>query len=562
MDNYTARAERGMVYVRNAPMESLHLFTAGAPGYYKYMDNGDLRFACTGPNLTVWEETVGWPIEDYDGTLKNAVLPPPPELELQPLLMKNRNMFEHQRRMVSMSLQRPFFGIFHDMGCGKSATALWIASELFLQGKVDQLLFCTVTNNVDQFIDEQIPLHKPGKVTTLAFKFPASKRIEKNLAEDVSGQVLVIGACGQGAFQGAKSFKALTDFVKRGRTVVILDESTGFKGWRTLRHNNACKLREHVEYLYLMSGEPEVKGLEDLFSQFYLLDPRILGHTSMTSFRNEYCIVQSRSNAAGSQFDLVVGYRNKERLYSKIAPHCEFVKINDVIDMPEQLHYEKRYIATAEQRRVYKEVYDDWATILDSGDEALIETAARRFVTLQTVSNGWLKLDDGTIQILTTERVRMVLEECSAAEKKIIVWCRFQQDVQLFKEALPPEEIATFYGLNTSEQNTAERIRFQQDPNVRYFVATTASGGLALNLQVSNHNIYFSNSFNYGDRAQSERRTWRTGQTERCAYIDIIGLPIDRQIISNLHSKRNLAEELKTMAGQRRLRQDLALVSA
>jgi SNF2 family DNA or RNA helicase len=546
----TAVARRGVVRVSRCDRH-VYGFIMMAPGYKKAMDDETLLFACTGANIDCWKEYCPHiEIEDSDGTLKAAyppkrVRPNPGPLEL----VAKTPLFKHQERIVKTTIGNRVFGIFHDMGTGKSATAIAIASELFLRKQADQLLFVTTKNNIDQFLDEQIPMHTA--VALHAVVVPSTKA--EKLSKEVSGHMLTIGVCSHGSFQGVKSVAALQNFLKRGRTVVALDESTAFKGWSTKRVDNLLKLRNLMDRVYLMSGDPSPNGLEDLFAQFYILDQSILGHASMTSFRNEYCVM-------GGQYGSdVLSYKNKERLYDKIAPYCEFVNIKDCQDMPLQTYLQKKVVPTAEQRRVYQEVFTDWVALLDSGDEKLIKTAADRYISLQTVSNGWLKMEDGSIKVLTHDRAKMVLAECSA-QGKMIIWCRFHQDIHLFKDLLKPEHYALFYGLQDAATNTANRLRFQQDPEVKYFLATAPSGGAALNLQIAHHAVYFSNSYSWFDRSQSERRIWRTGQTENCTYVDLFCLPVDRQIRRNLQDKRDLSKEVSTLIGMKALALELALL--
>lgn len=546
-----AEARRGVVRVTGRLSTDVYQFSVKAPGYHRWMPDGSLMFACTGANLECWRNETDIAIVDGDGTLAGAVMPEPQPLVLMPLLTKPRDgvMFNHQVRMVAMSIQRPVFGVFHDMGTGKSATAIWIAAELFSRDMIDQMLYVTTTNNVDQFALEQIPTHKPSTFHVHTVKIPSSG------AEHLTPKVqirspMAIGVCGVGAFQGDKSIKAVEKFARRGRTLLVLDESTNFKGWSSKRVHQLVKIRELFCRVYLMSGEPSPQGLEDLFTQFYILDPRILGHASITSFRNEYCIMGGQHNAE------VLGYKNKDRLYQKISNHCEFVNIKDCHDMPEQLWYEKRYKSTSEQKRLYRQILDDWIAILESGDEKNIETAAAKYISLQTISNGWLKTDDGGIHLVTKERAQMVVDECTSHDK-VIVWCRFHEDIHLIESVLQLGSYVKFYGRQDQQTNLESRLEFQNNPKIKFFLATAASGGTALNLQVAHHMIYFSNSYNFNDRSQSERRIWRLGQSERCSYVDIIGLPIDRQILYNLRAKRDLSTEIRTLAGMKALAMQL-----
>ena len=54
--------------------------------------------------------------------------------------------------------------------------------------------------------------------------------------------------------------------------------------------------------------------------------------------------------------------------------------------------------------------------------------------------------------------------------------------------------------------------------------------------------IYYTNSFKYGDRRQSEDRAHRIGQTENVLYYDLIAeKTLDSKIIKVLSSKQELA---------------------
>ena len=69
--------------------------------------------------------------------------------------------------------------------------------------------------------------------------------------------------------------------------------------------------------------------------------------------------------------------------------------------------------------------------------------------------------------------------------------------------------------------------------------------------------IYYSNSFNAGERWQSEDRTHRHGTTKHVVYYDLIAKgrgSIDRRILGNLRNKKNLSDltldELKEMLSE------------
>ena len=84
-------------------------------------------------------------------------------------------------------------------------------------------------------------------------------------------------------------------------------------------------------------------------------------------------------------------------------------------------------------------------------------------------------------------------------------------------------------------------IKFQSK-QARVFVANPATASEGLNLFVANNVIYYSNSFKYGERQQSEDRAHRIGQKNNVLYFDLIAEnTLDNKIIKVLLEKQELA---------------------
>ena len=87
-------------------------------------------------------------------------------------------------------------------------------------------------------------------------------------------------------------------------------------------------------------------------------------------------------------------------------------------------------------------------------------------------------------------------------------------------------------------------MQLYKDGKVRYLVSNTATGGVGLNLTNSHLAIYYSNDFSYRNRAQSEDRQHRIGQTESVVCLDIVAEDtIDEKIIKVLRDKKDVSVE-------------------
>ena len=104
---------------------------------------------------------------------------------------------------------------------------------------------------------------------------------------------------------------------------------------------------------------------------------------------------------------------------------------------------------------------------------------------------------------------------------------------------IAPNQVVTYYGKTIDRTNSIYRF---QEGDARIMVANQATAGMGLTLTAATVAIYFSNSFSFEDRVQSEDRCHRTGQTKSVTYIDLLSdLPIDDDIQQALAQKKSMA---------------------
>ncbi len=559
-------ARRGAVRVSGYASPLVFRFMARCYGFHKWLDNGEALFEASRKNIALWDELFpDAPIHDADGTIGKLVLSVVPIVPHARKSAPTVAPFKHQDRALSIAMSRETYGFFYDMGTGKSQIIITAIVEQYFAGLINRAIVFTKKRGVVQFLEEQIPLHMPhGFKNYEAQRFPST---QSRKAFRPSRSDLLIAVTGYGSLQSKQQTEALIEFAKSGACAVHLDECQEIKGWASLRVTNLWKLRPHALRRYLYSGEPAPLGYVDLYSQFMFMDPNILGHGSLTSFKKEYCVF------GGYKTKEIVEYKDIEKLSASIAPHCEFLKITDCMDMPERSWETARFEPTDEQRKIYRRLKDEFViaverTTSESDVEVkrrVVKEAGAKFIALQQVANGWFATDpndtDGLreIIVINDERAKFVVEELVSLQHKTIIWARFHADLASLGRVLEESKIpyVEISGRISSAQCESNRKSFQEDPRVKVLIGTAASGGTSLNLQCSSNMIYFSNSFSFGDRAQSERRIWRAGQLNHCRYIDVHGFPIDRLTLQNLHKKQDLSSALVTVTGLAQLADQL-----
>ncbi|MHC4398025.1 MAG: helicase-related protein [Planctomycetota bacterium] len=132
------------------------------------------------------------------------------------------------------------------------------------------------------------------------------------------------------------------------------------------------------------------------------------------------------------------------------------------------------------------------------------------------------------------------------SEASIVIWCAFRPEIEAVKGTLCKEfgvdSVTEIHG-GVPEAQRAVNIAAFQAGKARFLVGNAAAGGMGIELQAASIVIYYSNTFRYEDRVQSEDRAHRIGQKSSVLYIDLI-VPdtVDELVQEALGNKQDVAQ--------------------
>ena len=174
-------------------------------------------------------------------------------------------------------------------------------------------------------------------------------------------------------------------------------------------------------------------------------------------------------------------------------------------------------------------------------------------VKLHQVCNGFVKTNDGVLKEFKNPKLHALSDIIEEAEGKIIIWANYiyniENIIKFLKEKYGIHSVVANYGAVDSAKRTEAVKRFQTDDRCRFFVGNPSTGGFGLTLTEAKNVIYFSNSFNFEVRRQSEDRAHRSGLKHNVLYTDLICKgTIDERIIASLSNKNKLA--IKTLGDE------------
>lgn len=430
------------------------------------------------------------------------------------------------------------------------------------------------------------------------------------------------------AFMTKAGKSMLQDFLGSRRVLYVLDEAHYIKSPSAERTKSVLRSARWGLYRRILTGTPIAQGPFDIYSQIKFLDEgfwKQKGLGGFTEFKQYFGVWTKGFNntinpATGEpygEYDQLVAYRRIPLLESWVAEICSRVtKEQAGLNLPPKLYVTRRFSLSPEQTRLYKQMRDDcvaWtldpeatteaaqlpdpetvcstcggkkrieldeyvyqcpdcaeeAPELQAGNPVIASLAIVKLLRLQQITSGYLPgINPGAplYQIpgpnRRLEELMDLVDECSG---KMIIWARFQEDINQILEALRKKGLPAvrYDGLVGDDERADAKARFQgirpriengqvvgqdlvpREQQVRFFVGNPSAGSTGLTLTAATTVVYYTNSFKLIERLQSEDRAHRIGQHNPVLYVDLCAEDtIDERITESLKTKFNIASQI------------------
>ncbi|WP_297425797.1 DEAD/DEAH box helicase [Clostridium sp.] len=432
-------------------------------------------------------------------------------------------LLEHQKKAVEKLKKIKISALYLEQGTGKTRTALELIKIRLDKGKINHVIWlcpCSVKENL-------------------------RRDIIKHTGEE---QEELITICGIETLSSSiKANMDLLKLVEKYNCYLIADESNLVKNHKAKRTQNIIRLAEKCTYKMILNGTPITRNEADLYSQWYVLDWRVLGYKSFWSF--------SANHLEYDDTGRIRKCLNTDYLTEKIAPYSYQVKKSEYLDLPKKTYETEYYRLTHEQIEHYDQVADD---LMFELDELEPNTIYRLFNGLQNVITGF-RVNTSKKNLTRTNffknprenpRIETLLNTLSnISDEKVIIFCKYTQEIEDITQILNED-----YGEGTAVKFDGELSQKKRQQNLdnfinnaRFLVANKQCGAYGLNLQFCSYIIYYTNDWDYGTRSQSEDRVHRIGQNNNVHIIDICAAyTLDERIIDCLNRKENLVDSFKS----------------
>ena len=292
--------------------------------------------------------------------------------------------------------------------------------------------------------------------------------------------------------------------------MVIVDESSSFKSPKAKRFKALAGMLPKIERLVELTGTPSPHGIEDLWSQVYLLDQGERLGKRFSGFRNRYFDPGARSA------NIIYSYTPKPRSYesvlNKIQDICISMKAEDYLQLPDMILQDIPVELDQKAMKAYTDLEKQMVLDLPEDEEEIsVTTAAALSNKLLQLSNGAVYDEDHIPHEVHKCKIEAFMELIESLQgKPALVFYNFKHDKFRILEALEKTD------LNVRELRAPQDQDDWNSGKVDILLAHPASAAYGLNLQEGgNHVVWFGLTWNYEQYTQANARLHRQGQNER-----------------------------------------------
>lgn len=463
-----------------------------------------------------------------------------------------KKLWKHQEEARKRAQRLPYFGLFMEMGTGKSGACISMLRDKYNHhGKIlPTLIICppiVIQNWAKEFamfskipIHEIVPLVGKGKDRLKLFKESRAHIFITNY------ETLLM----------RDMYNAFYKWLGLAGSVLVLDESHKVKEKASKRTMLAIKLSDQADYRYILTGTPILNSYMDIWSQFRVLDGGRRFGKNFFSFRSRFFYDKNANMPKDRHFpDWQPRPRTAQKLSEKIKEISMHVKKLDCLDLPPLVRKVIEVDMGGHQRRYYNQMKKDFITIID--DKACVaEFAMTKALRLQQIVSGFAAVEAGsgqrqTIKLKDNPRLATLKEllEDLTPSHKVIVWAVFKNnygDIRDVCEELDVDYVEVHGDISQKDQ-LANVERFNTDDSCRVFIGNPGSGGVGINLVSSDVAIVYSRNFSLEQYLQAEARNHRGGSEihQKITKIELVTPEtIDELVLKALANKEELGYQV------------------
>lgn len=425
-------------------------------------------------------------------------------------------LHDYQKECVKFILNNKSCALYLTMGLGKSLITLTALYNLQLQGKLNHnvLIIGPKTIVKSTWIDEIEKWNFPFKIDSFVIDLETQKDLSKKERIIKYSQV---------SKKDPKIYFINRELVpnlimnfhfrkwKFPFKTIVIDESQSFKSYSSQRFKALKAVQDKVDRFILLSGTPIPNGLEDIWSQIYLLDGGKRLGKNITAFRNEYFI---------DKFRLPNGAVIREPRPG--AEKLVFDKIKDIalsldntmLKLPDRVDKYINIEMNDKETKLYKTMKKDqileFLNSTKDDDVIVAQSAASLSNKLSQMASGTIYTEDGEYKVIHKRKLDYLKYLIENTNDNILISYWFKSDLEMLEEMLQKNKVN--YKTFDKERKTIDKWN---NGKYKVMLIQPLSAGHGLNLQKGGNTlVWYTIPWSSEAYKQTNARLHRQGQNK------------------------------------------------
>ena len=324
---------------------------------------------------------------------------------------------------------------------------------------------------------------------------------------------------------------------------LVVDEVGAFKHHTSQRSKALNKIKKYFTYRHVMNGTPAPNTITDLWHQMFIVDDGERLGTSFFKFRSAACTPEQ----VGPQANMIK-WHDRPGVNEAVSKLVEDVtirhKFEDCIDIPPNHEYSIPYQLTPRQHAAYESMAATQLAMISDNVVSAVNAAVVATKLLQ-IASGAVYDEDGTYQLVDTERYNAVLDKAEERAHTVIFFLWQHQKDLLIAEAKKRKMTYCLIDGTVPDGTRHENVQNYQRGLYRICFAHPQSAAHGLTLTRGSATIWASPTYNLEHYEQGLRRIYRASQTEKTETITFIAEDtIEERVFDALTNKKLRMDDL------------------
>ena len=382
-------------------------------------------------------------------------------------------------------------GLFLDMGLGKSVITLTAVDQLIYDYLCVQRVLVIAPKKVAE-ATWQAEARKWDHLRRLTLATALGTAKEREAAVMAGADITIINR--ENVVWLAETLGAAWPF-----DMVVVDESSSFKNPAAKRFKALRRMLPRIHSVVILTGTPAPNGLEDLWSQVYLLDRGERLGRFITHYRERYF------DHNPWRHEYVPKPGAFEAVQARIADICVSMKAEDWLQLPELVVDDMPVALEGAGLRAYREMERTMVMNLGEDEEISATTAAALTGKLLQLCGGAVYDEDGEAHHVHDAKLEALAELIEALNEPALLFYGYRHELPGIEAALK--------GKRWRRLDTAEDAEAWNRGEVDVLLAHPASCAYGLNLQEGGrHVIWYTLTWSLELYQQANARLHRQGQ--------------------------------------------------